>query len=172
LRRLQWLRPDVAWRSVHRLDQDTSGLLVVAKDEVMAKQLQQQFQTHQVKKMYIAVLVGVITQLQGTIALPLAPDQTNRPHQIVDHQNGKPSQTLYRVIDQSNGQARIEFQPITGRTHQLRVHAAIGLGAAIVGDRLYGATTEDQRLQLHAKCLQFQHPVTGSRISVDSPVPF
>ncbi len=172
LRRLQLGRPDVPWRSVHRLDQATSGLLIIAKSEAIAKQLHQQFQTRQVKKIYIAVLAGVISQLQGTIDLPLAQDLENRPRQIVDRQNGKPSQTLYQVIDQSDRQTRIEFQPITGRTHQLRVHAAIGLGAAIVGDRLYGQAIEGDRLQLHAKSLQFLHPVTQAIVVVESPVPF
>lgn len=172
LRRLQLGRPDISWRSVHRLDQDTSGLLIIAKDDAIAQQLHQQFQTRQVQKTYIAMLAGVITQLQGTIDLPLAPDQENRPRQIVDRQNGKSSQTLYRVIDQRDRQTRIEFQPITGRTHQLRVHAAIGLGAAIVGDRLYGQAAAGERLQLHAQSLQFPHPMTGAIVAIDSPMPF
>jgi tRNA pseudouridine32 synthase / 23S rRNA pseudouridine746 synthase len=172
LRRLQLARPNVAWRSVHRLDQDTSGLLMLAKDDATAQQLQQQFQLRQVRKTYIAILAGEITQLQGTIDLPLRPDRENPPRQIVDAQQGKPSQTVYGVIAQSHGQTRIEFQPVTGRTHQLRVHAAIGLGAAIVGDRLYGATPAASRLQLHAAKLELRHPITGWVISVDSPVPF
>jgi tRNA pseudouridine32 synthase / 23S rRNA pseudouridine746 synthase len=172
LRRLQLARPDILWRSVHRLDQDTSGLLIVAKDPVTAKHLQQEFQTGNVTKYYEAMLTRVISAIEGTIDLPLAPDQTNRPRQIVDQQNGKPSQTLYRVIGQSNGQTRIEFQPITGRTHQLRVHAAIGLDAAIVGDRLYAQASEGDRLQLHAKSIQFVHPVTAIVILVVASVPF
>ncbi len=172
LRRLQLCRADIPWRSVHRLDQATSGLLIIAKSEAIAQQLQQQFQRRQVKKIYIAVLAGVISQLQGTIDLPLAPDLENRPRQVVDRQNGKPSQTIYRVIGQIRNQTRIEFQPITGRTHQLRVHAAIGLGAAIIGDRLYGQAVKGDRLQLHAKSLQFPHPVTGAIVVVESPVPF
>ncbi len=172
LRRLRLRWPEVSWRSVHRLDQATSGLLILAKNDAVAKQLNQRFQTHQVKKIYTAVLAGVISQLQGTIDLALAPDPENRPRQIVDRQNGKPSQTIYRVIDQIRNQTQIEFQPITGRTHQLRVHAAIGLGAAIVGDRLYGQAIEGDRLQLHAKSLQFPHPVTGAIVVVESPVPF
>jgi tRNA pseudouridine32 synthase / 23S rRNA pseudouridine746 synthase len=172
LRRLQLGRPDVSWRSVHRLDQDTSGLLIVAKHDATAKYLQQQFQTSHVTKYYEAILAGVIASEQGMIDLPLALDAEQRPYQIVDRQQGKPSQTLYRVIDQSSCQTRIEFQPITGRTHQLRVHAAIGLGAAIVGDRLYGQASEGERLHLHAKSMQFLHPVTAIIISVVSPVPF
>jgi tRNA pseudouridine32 synthase / 23S rRNA pseudouridine746 synthase len=182
LRRLQLARPDVAWRSVHRLDQDTSGLLVVAKDPATAKHLQHQFQMGQVTKYYEALLTGVISEKTGTIKLSLAPDEANRPYQIVDRQKGKPSQTRYRIITSVTAasvtaasvtsQTRIEFQPVTGRTHQLRVHAAIGLGAAIVGDRLYGQASEGERLHLHAKSIQFSHPVTASLISVVSPVPF
>jgi tRNA pseudouridine32 synthase / 23S rRNA pseudouridine746 synthase len=172
LRRLQLARPDVAWRSVHRLDQDTSGLLVVAKDEATAKHLQQQFQTGQVTKYYEALLSSVISEKTGTIKLPLAPDDENRPYQIIDRQRGKPSQTRYRVIELTTSKTRIEFQPVTGRTHQLRVHAAIGLGAAIVGDRLYGQASEGERLHLHAKSIRFSHPVTAMVISVVSPVPF
>jgi tRNA pseudouridine32 synthase / 23S rRNA pseudouridine746 synthase len=172
LRRLQLGRPDVAWRSVHRLDQDTSGLLVVAKDPATAKHLQQQFQTGNVTKYYEAILASVISEKRGTIELPLAPDDANRPYQIIDRQRGKPSQTRYRVIAVMASQTRIEFQPVTGRTHQLRVHAAIGLGAAIVGDRLYGQASEGDILHLHAKSIQFLHPVTAIMISVVSPVPF
>jgi tRNA pseudouridine32 synthase / 23S rRNA pseudouridine746 synthase len=172
LRRLQWLRPDVAWHSVHRLDQDTSGLLVVTKDVVTAKHLQQQFQTGNVTKYYEAILAGVISETTGIIRLPLAPDDENRPYQIIDRQRGKPSQTRYRVIASMTSQTRIEFQPVTGRTHQLRVHAAIGLGAAIVGDRLYGQASEGERLHLHAKSIQFSHPITARLISVVSLVPF
>jgi tRNA pseudouridine32 synthase / 23S rRNA pseudouridine746 synthase len=173
LRRLQRLRPDVAWRSVHRLDQDTSGLLVVAKDPATAKHLQQQFQTGDVTKYYEAMLVSVISEKTGTIELPLAPDDENRPYQIIDWQKGKPSQTRYCVIAlMTTAQTRIEFQPVTGRTHQLRVHAAIGLGAAIVGDPLYGQASEGERLHLHAKSIQFRHPITANVVSVVSPVPF
>jgi tRNA pseudouridine32 synthase / 23S rRNA pseudouridine746 synthase len=172
LRRLQLGRPDIPWRSVHRLDQDTSGLLIVAKDRATAQYLQQQFQTSNVTKYYEAILAGVVASEQGMIDLPLALDVEHRPYQIVDQQQGKPSQTLYRVIDQSSCQTRIEFQPITGRTHQLRVHAAIGLGAAIVGDRLYGQANAGDRLHLHAKSMQFLHPVTAMIISVVSLMPF
>jgi tRNA pseudouridine32 synthase / 23S rRNA pseudouridine746 synthase len=172
LRRLQLGRPDVAWRSVHRLDQDTSGLLVVAKDPATARHLQHQFQMGSVTKYYEAILTRVIPEKTGTIRLPLAPDDENRPYQIIDRQRGKPSQTRYRVIASMTSQTRIEFQPVTGRTHQLRVHAAIGLGAAIVGDRLYGQASEGERLHLHAKSIQFSHPVTAMVISVVSPVPF
>jgi tRNA pseudouridine32 synthase / 23S rRNA pseudouridine746 synthase len=169
---LQLMRPDVLWRSVHRLDQDTSGLLVVAKDAATAKHLQRQFQMGNVTKYYEAILASVISTIEGTINLPLAPDEKHRPHQIVDRQQGKPSQTRYRVIAPVTSPTRIEFQPVTGRTHQLRVHAAIGLGAAIVGDRLYGQASEGERLHLHAKSIQFCHPITANVVSVVSPVPF
>lgn len=138
---------------VHRLDQDTSGLLILARDTQTYKQLSEQFQQRKIHKTYEAVLSKPIAQTEGTIDLPLSADLNDRPKQKIDPR-GKPSITNFRVLDDPT---RIEFYPITGRTHQLRVHAVQGLGAAIVGDRLYGDPNSCDRLHLHARELQFTH---------------
>ncbi|MGG6266907.1 pseudouridine synthase [Leptolyngbya sp. AN03gr2] len=138
---------------VHRLDQDTSGLLILARDTETYKQLSERFQQRKIYKTYEAVLSKEITQTEGTIDLPLWSDPNDRPKQKVDYQRGKACITNFRALEPT----RIEFYPITGRTHQLRVHAAQGLGAAIVGDRLYGDPTSTERLHLHARDLQFIH---------------
>jgi tRNA pseudouridine32 synthase / 23S rRNA pseudouridine746 synthase len=159
---------------VHRLDQDTSGILLLACDRQTHRQLSRQFQQRQVFKAYEAVLAGVVAINQGTIDLPLWADPSDRPYQKVDWQRGKPSLTQFRVLDRTTTQTRIELVPITGRTHQLRVHAADsnGLGAPILGDRLYGDRASQTRLQLHAKELQFQHPQSGNLIKMQSKTPF
>lgn len=181
---------------VHRLDMHTSGLVVVAKTKDVHKQLQEAFAQRQITKVYEALLQGVISTPEGSISLPLSPDIADRPRQIVDPEHGKPATTLYRVIDRRDGITRIEFRPLTGRTHQLRVHAAHrqGLNAPIVGDQLYGTQlTPDERLNmpaqslglqpqrlgqhpqrlcLHARNLQFVHPVTHQPLSFTSPTPF
>ena len=159
---------------VHRLDQDTSGVLLLARDRQTQRQLSQQFQQRQVHKVYEAVLAGGVAIDRGTIDLPLWSDPSDRPYQKVDWQRGKPSQTQFRVLDRTATQTRIELIPITGRTHQLRVHAADanGLGAAIVGDRLYGDRVSQTRLRLHAKTLLFQHPQSGEAIELQTEVPF
>lgn len=153
---------------VHRLDQDTSGILLLAKDRDSYRRLSQQFELRQVTKIYEAVLQGKVTSDRGRIELPLG--SRDRPRQKVDWQQGKPSLTHYRVLARTETTTRIEFQPLTGRTHQLRVHAAEGLGAAIVGDRLYGRAAA--RLHLHARELQFRHPQTGALIHLQVPTPF
>jgi tRNA pseudouridine32 synthase / 23S rRNA pseudouridine746 synthase len=145
---------------VHRLDQETSGLLLLAKDPQTHRHLSQQFQQRQVYKKYEAVLAGEISQEQGVIELPLWADPADRPRQKVDWHRGKPSVTHYRVIAKTPAGTQIEFIPITGRSHQLRVHAAEGLGAPILGDRLYGCHAEPDRLYLHAQELHFKHPQT------------
>lgn len=157
---------------VHRLDQETSGLVVFAKDKDTHKSLQQQFEGREVHKRYIALLDGVVTHDQGTIDLPLRPDVDDRPRQCVDPVHGRSAVTRYRVLDRSGGITRIEFQPLTGRTHQLRVHASHpkGLNCPIVGDRLYG--TASTRLMLHACSLTFTHPATGQEIVLQSPPDF
>ena len=157
---------------VHRLDQETSGLVLLAKDKATHKALQQQFELREVHKCYIALLDGEVTQDQGTIDLPLRPDVDDRPRQCVDPVHGRPAVTRYRVLERCDGITRIEFQPLTGRTHQLRVHAShsLGLNCPIVGDRLYG--TASTRLMLHASTLTFTHPVTGQSLTLQSPPPF
>ncbi|MBD1844172.1 RluA family pseudouridine synthase [Cyanobacteria bacterium FACHB-63] len=154
----------------HRLDQDTSGLIILARDTQTYKLMSQQFQQRKVYKVYEAVLSGKVTPNQGRIDLPLWSDPNDRPKQKVEHQLGKPCITDFQVLDVQET-TRIEFHPITGRTHQLRVHAAEGLGAAIVGDRLYGTTPSD-RLHLHARDLQFTHPILGKTIVLKTITPF
>jgi tRNA pseudouridine32 synthase / 23S rRNA pseudouridine746 synthase len=153
---------------VHRLDQETSGILLLAKDRQTHRHLSQQFQQRQVYKKYEAILAGEVPHSQGVIKLPLWADPDDRPRQKVDRR-GKPSVTKYRVIDQTSIGTRVEFEPITGRSHQLRVHAAEGLGVTILGDRLYGCRTEADRLYLHAQELHFEHPYLEKRMAIATP---
>ncbi|MFM2267369.1 MAG: hypothetical protein RL757_810 [Bacteroidota bacterium] len=158
---------------VHRLDMSTSGLLLLAKDKDVHEHLQKQFISRKIKKRYVALLDGVVELEKGFIDLPLCVDWDERPRQMVSYEHGKPAQTKWKRLEKPNekGQTKIQFYPITGRTHQLRVHAAHpkGLNAPIVGDDLYGNTTD--RLYLHAEYLEFMHPVTRQmmKISVDAP---
>lgn len=147
---------------VHRLDMATSGLLVVAKTKEVHQLLQQQFEQRTVKKRYCALLDGIPENKEGEICLPLIADLNDRPRQKVDFANGKEAHTLYKVVEARGGQALVYLYPITGRTHQLRVHCAHqqGLNIPITGDELYG--TRAQRLYLHAAELALTHPVTKS----------
>ena len=124
---------------VHRLDMDTSGIMLIAKNKDIHKALQTQFFKHEIRKRYIALLDGIVHNDKGTISLPLSPDHQDRPRQMVNHEHGKPAITDYEVLERRDGRTLIAFYPQTGRTHQLRVHAASpeGLGCPIVGDRLY-----------------------------------
>ncbi|MCQ2288685.1 MAG: pseudouridine synthase [Muribaculaceae bacterium] len=157
---------------VHRLDQETSGLLVFAKDKDTHKALQEQFACRAISKTYIAVLDGVVAEDAGVIELPLRPDVDDRPRQMVDPVHGKNAVTSYKVLERKDGRTLIEFRPHTGRTHQLRVHASHpqGLNAPIVGDVLYG--TSSSRLMLHAGALAFLHPHTGELVAVTCPCQF
>ena len=161
---------------VHRLDLDTSGLLLVAKQLDTAKALQRLFSLREVHKHYVAWLDGEVAGEHGRISLPLRPDIDDRPRNIVCHEFGKPADTEWRVLARADGRTKVQFTPHTGRSHQLRVHAAHpqGLDAPIVGDRLYGRTApdDDERLLLHAERLAFVHPVTGARVVAEQPAPF
>ena len=159
---------------VHRLDMDTSGIMILAKTKDTHKALQEQFYRRQIRKKYIAILDGPMPQTaKGIISLPLGRDNNDRPRQMVDHLHGKEAMTEYEVIDSTH----IAFYPITGRTHQLRVHAASkeGLGAAILGDRLYGnyhqasgtAQPPPDRLFLQAQSIDFTHPFTGNKMHLE-----
>jgi tRNA pseudouridine32 synthase/23S rRNA pseudouridine746 synthase len=172
---LRNLLPDgIALTSVHRLDQETSGILLLARDRSSHRQLSQQFQQRQIYKVYEALLSGLLTIDQGVIQLPLSADLQNRPYQKVDKEHGKPSLTHFRVIAREKDYTRIEFIPLTGRTHQLRVHAADvrGLGINILGDRLYGCVNNANRLYLHARELRFQHPQTRETVHLQTDTPF
>lgn len=150
----------------HRLDMDTSGILVVARTEEALRLLHQQFADRTVSKRYTALLDGTPhAPRHGFIRLPLAPSTTHRPQQIVDHENGKPAITEYEITGTTDGKTRIRLYPHTGRTHQLRVHCAHaeGLATPIVGDNLYGHPSAS-RLMLHAEHIAFRHPTTGRRM--------
>ncbi|MDV2996221.1 MAG: hypothetical protein N4J56_005875 [Chroococcidiopsis sp. SAG 2025] len=172
--RLRYLLPDgMAIAAAHRLDLETSGILLLTRDRASYRHLSQQFQQRRVRKVYEAVLTGCVTQASGTIQLPLWGDPCDRPYQKVDAR-GKPSITEFQVIARSNDSTRIQFFPLTGRTHQLRVHAADrqGLGIPILGDRLYGCRAQVERLCLHARELCFEHPHLGKSISLQVKTPF
>jgi len=181
---------------VHRLDQATSGIMVVAKTEFAYKQLQRQFEQHEIKKRYVAMVQptlnpsrregantseadknslpsgGAGVGCRGTISLPLAPDYLDRPRQIVDYEEGKPAVTDYEIIGEEGPYFRVLLTPHTGRTHQLRVHCAHqdGLGMPIVGDDLYGFHSD--RLYLHAEYLSFTHPLTGEKMEFEKAPDF
>lgn len=146
---------------VHRLDMATSGIMIIAKSKEAHKRLQNQFIKRKIKKTYIALLEGVIDENEGVIDLPLRVDLDDRPRQLVCYEHGKSATTKWKVIERINNKTRIQFYPITGRTHQLRVHAAhpLGLNAPIVGDDLYGHKAN--RLHLHAESIEFFHPTTN-----------
>ena len=155
---------------VHRLDMDTSGLMLIAKTADVHRRLQALFETRAVEKEYIALLQGTVAADSGLIDLPLGPSPHHRPCQEVRAPHAKPAQTLYEVLERREGRTLVRFRPLTGRTHQLRVHAAHaeGLGCPIVGDPLYG--TPADRLYLHARSLRFVHPVTGKTVEAISEI--
>ena len=155
---------------VHRLDRDTSGVMVFALTPHAQRHLGLQFEKRQMKKTYVARLWGHLAEREGTVDLPLIVDWPNRPRQKVNLQEGKPSLTRYRVLDCNGDASRVELEPVTGRTHQLRLHMA-AIGHPILGDVLYGGR-EAERLMLHAQMLSFMHPLGGERVTVESDVPF
>ncbi|MFI3323787.1 MAG: pseudouridine synthase [Rikenellaceae bacterium] len=157
---------------VHRLDMDTSGVVIIAKSAAVQAALQQQFADHTIRKRYIALLAGAIAEPKGAISLPLILDPLDRPRQRVDFEQGKPAYTFYSLIEFDGTHSRIALYPQTGRTHQLRVHCAhhLGLGMPIVGDRLYG--TPASRLMLHAEQITLLHPLTGRKLTLRSSVGF
>ena len=165
--------------SVHRLDMHTSGVLVLAKDEAVYKELQRQFAGREVEKCYLAVLEGEVAGAAGRISLPLAPDYDCRPCQKVDFSVGKEAVTRFEILRVEeccapasvSARTFVRFYPLTGRTHQLRIHSAhhMGLNAPIVGDLLYGSPAD--RLMLHALSVSFVHPITSDTLEIVSPAP-
>jgi tRNA pseudouridine32 synthase/23S rRNA pseudouridine746 synthase len=157
---------------LHRLDMSTSGLLMFTLNPKANKRMQRQFIKRQVEKTYIAEVVGEVKEEEGTILLPLAPDYFDLPRQMVCQENGKPSKTIWKVLHREKGISRLALKPVTGRTHQLRVHCAHpdGLGLPMIGDELYGVI--GKRLHLHAHELIFQHPTSKERITLTAPIPF
>ncbi len=162
-------------KAVHRLDRDTSGLLLLAKDLSTYRHLSLQFQARTVDKVYEALLAGLVQPESGTINLPLWGNPDNRPYQTVDWQRGKPSLTHFQVIKKEDNYTRIQFIPTTGRSHQIRVHSASsqGLGIPILGDRLYNTSIPTtSRLYLHAREIAFNHPQLNKRCSFQVATPF
>lgn len=174
LMRQRWHQYDSNPIMVHRLDRDTSGLMVLARTLEAYHSLQQQFARRLAAKRYEAVLDGVPATHEGTINLPLMPDITDRPRQCVDMQHGKPSVTTYRVVSTRANRTLVWLYPHTGRTHQLRVHCAhpLGLATPILGDPLYGRGTAAPRMYLNAAELEITHPVTGLRMQWKSESAF
>ncbi len=165
--RMQQKYPDATGPMiVHRLDMSTSGILVLAKNKKVHMHLQKQFIKRNVQKRYVALLDGIVKEDSGTIDLPLRVDLDDRPRQLVCYEHGKRAVTKWEVLERRNNQTLIYFYPITGRTHQLRVHAAhvLGLNAPIIGDDLYGS--KETRLHLHAQFLQFTHPITKEAVKI------
>ena len=162
-------------KAVHRLDRDTSGLLLLAKDLSTYRHLSLQFQARTVDKVYEALLAGLVQLESGTINLPLWGNPDNRPYQTVDWQRGKPSLTHFQVIRKEDNYTRMQFIPTTGRSHQIRVHSASsqGLGIPILGDRLYNTSIPTtSRLYLHAREIAFNHPQLNKRCSFQVVTPF
>ncbi|MFY7991011.1 MAG: pseudouridine synthase [Fluviicola sp.] len=157
---------------VHRLDMSTSGILLAAKDKDVHEHLQRQFTKRSVTKKYVALLDGIPSKQDGNIDLPLRVDIEDRPRQLVCYEHGKRAMTRFEIVETRGDQTLVYFYPYTGRTHQLRVHAAHpdGLGVPIVGDDLYGAKAD--RLHLHAAELTFTHPITKELIHITAPIPF
>jgi tRNA pseudouridine32 synthase/23S rRNA pseudouridine746 synthase len=158
---------------VHRLDLDTSGVMVFALTPHAQRHLSKQFELRQVKKVYVARLAGRLEPKTGRVDLPLIVDWPNRPRQKVDHAEGRPAQTDWRVIRASDTETRVRLMPVTGRSHQLRVHMT-AQGHPILGDPLYatGEAAAHPRLMLHAESLRLRHPDSGEPVSFSVPAPF
>jgi tRNA pseudouridine32 synthase/23S rRNA pseudouridine746 synthase len=172
IRRVQVDYPDAL--IVHRLDMATSGLLVLARGPEAHRTLSKAFADRTVSKSYVAMVAGEMADDQGEIDLPLITDWPNRPKQKVDHAIGKPSLTRYRVLGRNETTTRVELQPVTGRSHQLRVHM-MSLGHPILGDVFYAPpdiAVASPRLLLHAESLDISHPETGKRMRFQVPAPF
>ncbi|MDF3934229.1 RluA family pseudouridine synthase [Pseudomonas citronellolis] len=161
-------------RIVHRLDWETSGLIVLARDADSHRELSRQFHDRETEKAYTALCWGEPERDSGRIELPLRYDPENKPRHIVDHEQGRHALTFWRVLERCGKYARVELTPITGRSHQLRVHM-LAIGHALLGDRLYaegeGLALRD-RLCLHASLLCLTHPQSGERLRFESPAPF
>lgn len=167
---LQQRFPDV--QIVHRLDMATSGLLLLARGATMQRQLSLAFAERRVHKQYVAIVEGQPAADAGEVDLPLIADWPRRPRQKVDLADGKPSLTRWRVLARLGARARLLLEPVTGRSHQLRVHMA-AQGWPIVGDELYGRSGPDTpRLLLHAQSLQLPHPVDGRSLRFEAELPF
>ncbi|MFO1202021.1 MAG: RluA family pseudouridine synthase [Tabrizicola sp.] len=169
--RLQAARWDAL--TVHRLDCDTSGVIIFARTKQAQGFLGQEFEQRRAEKTYIARLKGRLETDSGTVDLPLGSDWDYRPRQKVDHVHGRPAVTDWLVIDRTDSETRVRLTPHTGRSHQLRVHM-LSLGHPILGDQIYAPETlaDHKRLMLHAETLSLHHPTSKERVSFTAPVPF
>lgn len=158
---------------VHRLDRDTSGVMLFALSPHAQRHLGLQFEKRQTKKTYVARVWGEMAERTGAVDLPLIVDWPNRPKQMVDHANGKPAFTQWRVVRAGGGETRVRLMPKTGRSHQLRVHMA-ALGHPILGDPFYadGPARDYPRMMLHSETLQFRHPDGGKGMRITAKCPF
>lgn len=158
---------------VHRLDLDTSGVIIFGLTPHAQRHLSKQFEDRRTKKAYVARVAGRLEPKTGRVDLPLIVDWPNRPRQKVDHEQGKPAQTDWRVMRAGDDETRVRLLPLTGRSHQLRVHMA-ETGHPILGDPLYatGAAADHPRMMLHAESLRVKHPDSGVQQSFSAPVPF
>ena len=156
---------------IHRLDTDTSGVMVFARTARAQVGLSGQFERRETNKHYVARVAGVVAQDSGTVDLPLIVDWPNRPRQHVNHATGRPAITDWQVIARGPDETRMRLIPHTGRTHQLRVHMA-EIGHPILGDPLYAPASDHPRLMLHAERLAFRHPVSGDPVDFTAPCPF
>jgi tRNA pseudouridine32 synthase / 23S rRNA pseudouridine746 synthase len=159
---------------VHRLDMDTSGLMIFARTRLAQRHLGWQFERRQVGKTYVARVAGHLAEEEGVVDLPLICDWPNRPLQMVSLDRGKAAVTAWRVLAREERATRVELRPLTGRSHQLRVHM-LALGHPILGDAFYGDDAVQagaDRLQLHAARLELRHPDGGARVAFEVPVPF
>lgn len=160
--------------TVHRLDMATSGVMVFARNKAAQRHIGLQFERRHLKKRYIAVVDGIVEPDEGHIDLPLRADWPNRPLQMVCHEQGRASQTDWRVLERGEGRTRLELTPLTGRSHQLRVHLK-AIGHVILGDEFYASGPQlaaSDRLLLHAETLSLFKPSGGDWLSVSAPVPF
>lgn len=157
----------------HRLDLDTSGVMVFALSKEAQSSIARQFQARETKKIYLARVWGEMATLKGQVDLPLIVDWPNRPKQHVNHETGKPAKTKWRRLEVGGGETRVRLLPVTGRSHQLRVHMA-EIGHPILGDALYaqGEARAHPRMMLHAYGLRLQHPVSGETMDFTAPCPF
>lgn len=169
--RLQAQLPNVLL--VHRLDCDTSGVIVFALTRQAQAHLGQQFEHRKTQKRYVALVAGHPAEAAGRVDLPLCADWPNRPKQHVDHELGRPAQTDWKVLRHEGANTRVQLKPFTGRSHQLRVHM-LEIGHPILGDPLYatGEALNHPRLMLHAEELRLRHPMIGAAMSFKAPVPF
>lgn len=161
-------------RIVHRLDWETSGLIVLARDADSHRELSRQFHDRETEKAYTALCWGEPEADSGRIELPLRYDPPTKPRHVVDHVDGRHALTFWRVLERCGAYSRVELTPITGRSHQLRVHM-LSIGHPLLGDRLYAegdALTLRDRLCLHASLLGLTHPQSGERLRFESPAPF